>query len=197
MAKQGFYFKTKWKDKGWADLRRRLTDGPAETHAKVGVFGAQAAQIHPLKQDYTVEEVALLMEFGSEDGHVRQRSFLRRTFWWNAANRAYVKTILAHVTHMVLFRKFRRDIAMRAAGQWGVDQVRKTIMSGVKPVNRPRTKEEKGHGLTLRHTMTLHDSISYVIMKGGRVVGGNKSAIGSTLTGGSSDSPDQVNNGDS
>lgn len=187
MAKQGFTFKTKWTDRGWSALRARLTDGPPAIHAKVGVFGPDASKIHPLKDDLTVEEIALINEFGSKNGHVPQRSFLRRTFWWNNTNRRQVKHVMAKVSQMVIFQKVPRHIAMRKAGEWGVAEVKKTIMSGVGPANRPSTKEAKGHGQTLRHTMTLHDSISYVIIKGGAVVGGNTTAGGSGASfGGSS-----------
>ncbi len=155
--------KVTWTDKGWDSIRERLTKGPAKTHARVGVLGAVADMPHKNSND-TIGNVALHNEFGSDDGHVPPRPFIRNSIMWN--NRAYIKRLLAQVSVKVTFQKVSRFVAMADVGRAAVELVKKTILAGVQPANAQATIDKKGHGDTLIEDGQLYDSISYVIETG-------------------------------
>lgn len=160
--------KMAWKDKGWAALQKRVTAGPAATFCRVGFFGPEAEAMHG-DSGLTVNEIGIINEFGSDDGHTPARSFLRRTFNWKRGSRAEVLHQLAKVSRMVMFQGYTRISAMKASGigPWAVAKVQATINSGVGPANRPETVREKGHDLTLRDTLAMAMAISYEIIAGG------------------------------
>ncbi len=165
-----------FKDMGWNALKKRMLDKPPATYAEIGVFDTSK---HPLRGDLTVEEIALLNEFGSRNGRHPQRSFLRRTFWWNARNRVAMIRMMADVSRKAIFNKVERAEAMHEVGRWGVAEVKRTIAGGVGPANARATLESKPDNLgTLRHTLTLLDAITYRIVQGGR--GSNAATIGLT-----------------
>ena len=152
----------KWTDRGWEALRKRVTSGPAVNHAAVGVVGSDASRPHPLRDgDLSIEEVALLNEFGNSNQP--ERSFLRRTFNWDKSNARELKHHLAQASREVMFRSKSWGTALVSVGEWGVKKIQATIMSNVGPANAQSTIDDKGKGTTLRHTMTLFNAISYII----------------------------------
>lgn len=160
-----------WQDRGWDAIRKRMTTGPAVIHARVGVTGANAGAPHPLRDgDLSIEEVALLNEFGGSNQP--ERSFLRRTFFWNSGNKRELLGQLANVSRRVIFQGANRVAAMSDVGRWGVSKVKQTIMKGVPPKNARATVDNKGHGNTLRHTLTLLNAIDFVIAVGNSLLDG-------------------------
>src|SRR4051794_24560734 len=69
------------RDRGWAQLIKELR-AAGDLVGKAGVIGAKAAQERPDGEggSITNAEIALQNEFGSQDGHVPERSFIRSTF---------------------------------------------------------------------------------------------------------------------
>ena len=149
-----------WEDHGWESIRRRVNAGPAANHVNVGLVGEDGQQEHG-DSDLTVEEIGLINEFGSDDGHVPARSFLRSTLVWS--NRKTVLNQLAQASRRVIFQGSNWAQALVPVGEWGAAEVRKTIAAGVLPANAPETVERKGHGLTLRESFLLSASIDYEI----------------------------------
>lgn len=160
MSKRHHYV---WKDTGWDTVRKRATSGPAAVHAKAGVVGPEAEDIHT-DSGLSVGEIAILQEFGSLDGHTPQRSFIRSAIVWN--NRKELLNVLAQVSRDVMFRGVPRHVAMRKVGEWAVKKIVEQINSNVPPPNSPVTVANKGHGLTLRESYTLLEAIGYEVING-------------------------------
>lgn len=154
----------RWKDLGWQSMLHRMTAGTAATHVSAGVVGEEANLVHD-ESGLTMGEIALLQEFGSDDGHIPSRPFLRQTF--NRISRKDIEYQMAQVSIKVMFRKIPRAVAMQEVGLWAVRKIKETIESGVKPDNAPYTIAQKGHGLTLRDSRALLEAIGYEIITGG------------------------------
>ncbi len=96
-------------------------------------------------------------EFGTRDGRVPERSFMRSTMM---SNRAQFTRLVRDV-----FKKAKTpaDIERRLdqLGARAVREVVKTIRSDVPPPNAPSTVAKKGSSGTLRDTGRLAQSISH------------------------------------
>lgn len=156
----GVKYNYSWTDKGWAAIQRRV-NSKARVH--VGVIN-EKAEVEHTDSGLTVGEIAVLQEFGSDDGHTPERSFLRRAVVWN--NRAELKHMLAQASRAVLFQGMSQADALQSVGKWAVRKIREVIASGVGPPNAPRTVAEKGHGLTLRDTQLMLQSLGYEVVGG-------------------------------
>lgn len=163
-----------WKDNGWEKLYTRFALGrglDGNTHVKVGVVGRAAQEMHE-DSGLTVEEIAILNEFGSQDQHTPERSFIRSTL---RERQRRITNMMRRAVNRIVFRNVPIDAALREIGQYTVDEIRKKIFSGVNPPNAPATVEKKGHGMTLRDSFILANSIGYEILSGlGRILGSNR-----------------------
>lgn len=103
-----------------------------------------------------VAEYAMINEFGSDDGHVPERSFLRSTLDENEARYAasLEKAVIRTLDGVPL------AVAMQPLAQQVRQDVQRKIDSGVGPPNAPSTIVKKGHGRTLDDTGALHDAIT-------------------------------------
>ena len=112
-------------DKGWARIRSLCTQYRLGKVASVGIQGEKAAKEHKdpdgVPGTITNVELATIHEFGSSDGHVPERSFIRSTF--DEKQSGYKKTLEAIGAAMttgktpeggllLLGEKFRADIIM-------------------------------------------------------------------------------------
>lgn len=162
-----------WTDRGWRELHTKFGLGigaDAKVHLKVGVVGAAANQMHE-DSGLTVEEIAILNEFGSKDGHTPERSFIRSTL---RENRGKIERMMRIATSRVVFKRVPVAAALRVVGHFVADEIRKKIFSGVQPENAEATVEKKGHGMTLRDSFILASSIGYEVISGlGRFLGSN------------------------
>jgi hypothetical protein len=153
-----------WQDRGWESIRKRMTSGPAATHVRAGIMDG-GDEVHGEDSELTTNEVGILQEFGSDDGHIPARSYIRRSVVW-PRNLPEIRQQLAQVSRKVLFQFFTRKEAMQSVGRWAEARIKKTIESGVGPANAPETVAQKGHGLTLRDTYKLLNAIGYKIVDG-------------------------------
>lgn len=128
----------------------------------VGVLGSDADKIHPTAK-ITVGEIAAIQEFGTDNGHIPSRPFLRSTL----ANKDLVLNTMARAARRVFSKKDTVEGALNKAGQVLSDAVRSTLLQGVPPPNAPATKHWKGHGDTLIGlTGALYDAITHKITGG-------------------------------
>lgn len=132
------------------------------TRVRVGVLGGDGLRIHPTSK-LPVWQVAALQEFGSQDGHIPERSFIRRTL----NNLTYVRTVLANATGQVVNGKKTANDALSWVGQVLVNAIQQTILSNVSPANAPATVAWKGHGDTLMgKTDTMYNAVSSDVVSG-------------------------------
>lgn len=130
----------------------------------VGLVGALAGATHA-GTTLQVWEVGALQEFGSEDGHIPERSFIRSTL----ANTSWVRDVLASSVRRVVQGKSTARQALNRAGRILADGIRTTVLNVVPPPNAQATVDWKGHGHTLIGlTDALYDAISHKIIPSGR-----------------------------
>lgn len=148
-----------FKDKGIRDVLSgvsRLTSA----RIRVGVVGPGANTKHPTS-GLSVWEIGALQEFGSKDGHIPPRSFIRSTL----ADTGWVKQIVSQAARQVVMQGKSANAAMNWAGGVIANQIRKTVLSDVGPANAQKTIDWKGHSHTLLGlTSALFDAIGHVVI---------------------------------
>jgi hypothetical protein len=141
------------RDLGYKRITHRLV-GMGNLGVSVGV------QPGPWGNDEDLLTKAVVNEFGSENGHVPERSYLRSTLDENQAK--YARK-LRTVVEQILDGRPEVE-ALRELGKEVRDDVQRKIRSGVRPENATSTILAKGHDRTLQgkpgddHT-TLHNAI--------------------------------------
>jgi len=162
-------------DKGLKEVLRKI-DAAGKFITRVGVLNPQASEPHPLRQNITVGEVAIINEYGSSRAGVPKRSFLKSTFT-EQRDRLYIALLRA--ARIVIAGNAQPQAALHAVGTEMVKAVIDTIAKNVPPPNQPHTVDEKGHDHALIHTETLMHSISADVISSG--------ASGSTVYSGEPD----------
>lgn len=157
--------KYKWDEKGFEELALKLARASG-TKVRVGVLGANASQKHP-DSNITVGEIFMVNEFGSDDGHVPERSSLRSTF---EKDRPLMKQALSQATHDIVFRKDTVDGALNHVGNVAVAAVRRTINEQVPPPNAPATVEDKGFNHPLINSGLMKNSVTHQLVRGTDVI---------------------------
>ena len=99
---------------------------------------------------------AAVNEFGSDDGHVPERSFLRSTL--DSNDRSYTELMADGIDRMLDGES--PSAAFAPLTRTVVDDVKRTIDSGVDPANAPGTIARKGHGHTLIDSGDMRDAIT-------------------------------------
>lgn len=158
-----------WKDKGLKEILSRLSTA-GKIAGGVGVFGAKAEETHPLRDNITVGEVAIINEYGSERAGVPRRSYLKSTL---DGNRDSIRAQMASGVHRIVEGQITPEQMYHEVGAKIADAVKQTIAhGGISPQDAERTIKDKGHDLTLVNTGTLENAIDHTIVKneGGVVV---------------------------
>lgn len=165
--------KTKKNTKGLEALRKVLDKIDAEKpHVKVGLLAGSSA-----KRDdgLTNPELGLIHEFGTSDGRIPARPFLRPAI--NKHAEEYRKAIES-VLRRALEKQTPFEKGLALIGQKAAADVKNYITQGppIPPPNAPRTlkrkealtrRGSKGKVRTLVDTGRMVGSISYVVEKGG------------------------------
>ena len=152
-----------WIDLGWGALVNKLTR-LHNVEVQAGVVGSDAGKQHPGDHgtEVTIAEVALINEFGSGDGHVPERSFMRDvTRRPNAVGQ--FGTVSATASRRII-QGASVEAGLAVLGNWAVAKIQENILSNVPPPQAEATVEKKGHSHTLIDTDTLFDSISFEIV---------------------------------
>ncbi len=122
----------------------------------VGVFAEVGALPHTGADGLTVAGVAAVHEFGTADGRIPERSFLRATF--DANNSRYAgmaKRIAARVVDGEDPEGLLTALGLTIAGD-----VQERIAAGIEPTLAPATVARKGSSTPLIDTGRLRQSIS-------------------------------------
>lgn len=146
-----------WKDAGFNAIQFAVSQ-LGKVEARVGVLGAEANRTHPLRNNLTVGDVALLNELGSDRAGVPRRSFLVSTL---IKKKRKIVDILIGVARATIFNKVPPGISLATAGNTvALDVVDQILTGATPPPNAPMTVAMKGHDMTLIDTSTLVHSIS-------------------------------------
>lgn len=142
-------------DRGWKRIRRQTT-----LMKRAGVrVGVQSSE--PPRDDGTsMALVAAANEFGTADGHIPERSFLRSTV---DENRANYNRIIRRLKDDILSGRRKIWESLSLLGQKVQTDVQRKIASNVPPPNAPSTIARKGSSRTLIDTGALRQSIRYEV----------------------------------
>lgn len=140
-------------DHGWREMLRVAQALAGGAYVKVGVMGENdRGGLHAVDpatgkaSPLTVAEIAVVNEFGTEDGHVPQRSFVRSTF--DRMREGLAGDAAKLIVKVVLDRKMTVEAALGILGMKLATGMRSTIVdgSGVPPPNAPSTARAKARG---------------------------------------------------
>lgn len=114
----------------------------------------------------TLIEVAVWNEFGTSDGRVPERSFIRA---WFDAEEPQLREMLTALLREVVAGKLTSQQALDRMGLHCVGQIQKRIAEGIPPENAESTVQRKGGGKTtpLIDTGQLRSSISFDVRPAG------------------------------
>lgn len=141
-------------DKGWRRAKASLSRVARGKYVVVGVRGARGAEV-PEGADLTLAQIAAVNEFGSADGHVPERSFLRSTIDRNKGR--YADAMTDMVTRITEGSDIDHELGLLGV-RVAADVVR-TINAGVAPPNAPSTIRRKKSDHTLINHGRLRQSI--------------------------------------
>lgn len=129
-------------DRGWADIQkltRQMKD--RGLYVKAGVVGAQATQPHDdTPGALTNAELAVIHEFGTRDGRIPERSFIRSSA---AKHRPQYVALLARGVKAVLSGRTSYRTVLTLIGEKMASDMRNGIREGIPPPNAPSTLARK------------------------------------------------------
>lgn len=150
-------------DRGYKKAIRSLRKAAGKRHVVVGIRsekGSATAEGDSLN----LAGIAAVNEFGSKDGHVPERSFLRSTF--DAGKDRYAGVIeeaLGRVTDGT--SDIEKELGL--LGLRVTADVQRTIAAGVPPPNAPSTiRRKRGSSGQLRDTGRLTQSLDHEVRGG-------------------------------
>lgn len=153
----GSYFTDR--DLGFDKLMMTFKSNGKESYVNVGFL--QSSGMHK-DSDMTVAAIAAVHEFGSSDGRIPQRSFMRSAV---SQNKNALQTLIEKLAGKVADGEMIRDKALGIIGQYVRDRIVAKINSSVPPPNAPSTISAKGSSRTLIDTGQMKQSVAWEIKK--------------------------------
>jgi hypothetical protein len=149
------------RDRGMKAWRKRHEKLMRDPHVRVGVFASDAARADG---EVTNVELAAIHEFGSSDGVVPERSFLRSTM---RVKRGDWKTVMRGFMRAVVRGAMTAGRMLDLMGLRMVADTKKRITSGdgIPPPLQPATIARKGSSRPLVDTGTLVNAITHVVVE--------------------------------
>lgn len=147
-------------DRGMRTWRKRHEALARKPHVKIGIMSDSGTH----EGGISMVELAAIHEFGTADGHVLERSFLRSTFRAQIdAWKAFAKRLLKGVVG----GKMPIAQALGLLGQRAAADVKKRITTGagIPPLLAKSTVSRKGSSRPLVDTGALLNSITYVVQE--------------------------------
>lgn len=144
-------------DHGWEALRAEIKNIKG-SHVNVGVLAGEQRKDDGEESSMVV--VAAANEYGTQDGHVPERSFLRSTF---DRLRDTLTRVGAGQVKAITAGKSTVDRSLRLMGEYFQGEVIRTIRNHPPPPNKPSTIAAKGSSGTLVDSAQLAQSIRYQV----------------------------------
>lgn len=153
-------------DREWQKLLQTVESISART-VKVGVLASQGGnEQHSGSDDgMTVLDIAAVHEFGSSDGRVPERSYIRLT---TAAKAEEAEQVLGKIAAGIVAKKIDVEKGLNMFGAWMSTQIKQTITGGgdivpLWPELKPATIARKGSDRPLVDTGQLVNSITWEV----------------------------------
>lgn len=142
-------------DRNWKKFQIRVAS-LVNKRVKVGVDESA-----PSNGDFSMADLAFVHEFGSSNGHIPERSYLRSTM---RINRSEYRALLDRATDAVIFKGANHEVELRKVGE----KVRGDVISRIQKDDlgvplAQSTIDRKGSSLPLVDTGALVGSIKAVV----------------------------------
>ena len=145
-------------DHGYKALTEAVFDFSREQPVvTVGIHERQGAAAHGKKK---LIDIANINEFGTDDGHVPARSFIRA--WFDEAE-PKLRTELIGLMRSVLAGKKTKAEILNILGQAAVGQVQERISNQIPPPNAEETIKRKGSSTPLIDSGALRSAVTYAV----------------------------------
>jgi hypothetical protein len=151
------------KDNGYRELVKRVIGMKKPVSIATGILAAKGAEFSP-KSKLSVLEYGVVNEFGSSDGRVPERSFIRA---WFDENEPKLRELLVVLMRQAIKGDLTRQQVLDQVGQYAVGSIQQRIADGIGPENAPSTVAKKHSTKPLIDTGTLRSAISYEIRERG------------------------------
>jgi hypothetical protein len=150
-------------DKGWKALRRALEPlASGNVYVKVGVMGEKGESPHGDK--LTNVELAMIHEFGTRDGHIPARAWIRGTF---DANKAEYIDVLRKLLGQVYGGKTTLKKALGLVGARMAADIKRRVKGGeISPPDELSTVTAKGSNTVLIDTGRMVNSVTWEVNLG-------------------------------
>lgn len=137
-------FTVKESDSGWARLRATATEVRRGAYAKVGILenALPPENDEGEKLPFTMASLAAIHEFGSKDGRIPERSFIRGGI---DANEEEIRKVTLKVARGIYEGRFDVEKGLNIIGATGAAVIRRFVTKGdqVPPPNAPSTLARK------------------------------------------------------
>lgn len=142
-----------------ADVLKEL-HATGDVHITVGVHGdaSQRTDGGPSQQ-----LIAAANEFGTSDGRVPERSFIRSTI---DSRRNDIANLTTKVLGQIADGKRTAEDAAEIVGQFTTAAIKKTMTDLDSPPNAPSTIAKKGSSNPLLDTLQLRNAVTHKVVKG-------------------------------
>lgn len=147
------------KDKGYNAMMSRL--GRKQPTMRVGVFGDKALEGH--EGGLSNGELAAVHEFGTEDGRVPERAWMRG---YVDENNARVSRMLARVAEQVTAGKLTPEQGLNLVGLQIVGEIKRRLPH-LSPPLEEETVRRKGSSATLIDKGQFRSAIAHSVTPGG------------------------------
>lgn len=155
----------KVKDLGWIEWFKRARE-IRDRRVRVGVLAdTEKGGMHEEGGELTLAEIAGVLEFGTEDGRIPERSVVRSTF---DEKREELAKLGEQLMGAVLDGKLDTAKALGLLGAKTAAEMKNKITegSGVPPPNAPSTIEAKGSDRPWVDTSRLLNAFTWVVEEG-------------------------------
>lgn len=163
-------------DKGWGALFKRISEMP-RARVRVGVLEEGKGGAEHDEGGYTNAQIAAVHEFGTEDGVIPERSFIRSTF---DKEREHLIELSSKLVVNITEGKMKVLQAMNILGADLAAKIKKNVTEGpgIPPPLKQATIDSKGSDRPLVDTGRMVNSVSWVASLEGGARGGASNADG-------------------
>lgn len=136
-------------------LEKALAKLKQKPHVAIGIL-----QDKTVSDDFSIVDLALVHEYGSQNGYIPQRSFIRSTC--DAKQKQHV-TLIAKLQGKIIDGALSIKQALTTLGEVVAKDMVKTINRGINPELKPATIKRKGSAKSLIDTGRLKGSITHEV----------------------------------
>lgn len=151
------------KDQGWDKLMSQFSLKKGGANVSVGYLRSGAVHKSEKGKTITMAQLAAIHEFGSSDGRIPERSFMRSSI---TQNKASLKKLIDSLTGQIVDGKISEIRALGIIGQTVKQNMQAKIRSGLTPPLKPETIRRKGSSKPLIDTGQLINSIEWEVKEG-------------------------------